>query len=191
MKTEINEHEKIDLVNQLAYEAAIQEQDEHDETYPDIFIDVNPEYCLKEKENDQRTAIPKKRLQLAKRLQAMINNTYGGKIRLVQSIDQWIILVTLNTEAENRAANQEYTDLLFFLFTFREMLLSADTNQNLVDRSIEFIYGLYDRKYLMKDIDKWVRFVTLCTEKENYTGSDAYLGLLNFLFVFDDVLRNK
>ena len=170
---------------------AIQEQYQHDETYPDIFIDVIPEPLQKEKENDHRKAIPKKRLQLAKRLQAMINNTYGGKMRLVQSIDQWVKLVTLNTEAENRAANEEYTDLLFFLFTFREMLQSADTSQNLVDRSIEFIDGLYDRKYLMKDIDKWVRFVALCTEKENFTGSEEHLGLLNFFFVFKDVLGNK
>ncbi|MDN5210556.1 hypothetical protein QQ020_00815 [Fulvivirgaceae bacterium BMA12] len=191
MKTNTNENQEIAFINQSAYEATIQNRYQHDVTCPDIFIDIKTEYFPKEKENHTYTATPKKRLQLAKRLRRKINNTYGGKMHLVQSIDQWIKLVSLNTEAESRAANQEYTDLLFFLFTFKEMLQTSNSDQKLIEKSLVLIYGLFDRKYLIKDLDKWIRFVALCTEKENYTGSEEYLGLLSFFFVFKDVLRNK
>ena len=121
----------------------------------------------------------------------MINDVYGDTMHLVQSIDEWIKLVSLNTEEEYRVENSEYSDVLFFLFTFKEVLQFSNEKGNFIEELLYFIYNLYDPEYIINDIDQWIRFVTLCTEKENYTGSEEYLGLLNFFFIFKDILQYK
>lgn len=130
-------------------------------------------------------------MKLAKRFQAVINDVYGDNTHLVQSMDEWIKLVSLNTEEEYRIGNSQYSDLLFFLFTFKEMLQTSNDNGNFIDELLYFTYSLFDPEYLVKDIDQWIRFVTLYTEKENYTGSEEYLGLLNFFFIFKEILQHK
>ena len=191
MKTKINELEKSTMVNYVTYQGLIQQKNRLDITLRYLLTGINIGHLLEERKKDDYIAIPKKRIKLAKRFQAVINDVYGGNMHLVQSMDEWIKLVSLNTEDEHRTENSEYSDVLFFLFTFKEVLQSSNDKGNFIEELLYFIYNLFDPEYIINDIDQWIRFVTLCTEKENYTGSEEYLGLLNFFFIFKEILQHK
>ena len=179
------------MVNYVTYQDVIHQQNEFGTTLQDLLSGINIGHLLEERKKGNYVAIPKKRIKLAKRFLAVINDVYGGNMHLVQSMDEWIKLVSLNTEEEHRIENSEYSDVLFFLFTFKEVLQSSNDQGNFIEKLLYFIYNLFDPEYIINDIDQWIRFVTLCTEKENYTGSEEFLGLLNFFFIFKEILQHK
>ncbi len=191
MKAKINVSKKANSTNYYSHLTISEDKHEIDGFLTKVLTEIKVGQLLEETKKGNYAAIPKKRVKLAKRLQAMINDTYGGKIQLVQSIDEWIKLVSLNIEEENRIGNQTHLDLLFFLFTFKELLQFSIDDNNFINRSLDFVYGLFGRKHLAEEIFKWIRLIALSTEKKNYTGSEEYLELLNFLFIFNDALLKK
>ena len=191
MKTKIKKSEKNILTSCQLHHSVPDEKNEFEKLLTELLIESKIGQLLEERKDGNYGPIPKKQMKLVERLQTIIHDAYGDTSNLAQAVDQWIKLVSLNIEEENRIGNQEYSDLLFFLFTFKETIQDSGADGNLINELLHFIYHLFDRKHLIEDIACWIRFVTLCTEKENYTGSEEYLELINFLYIFKDGLQNK
>ncbi|MDN5211185.1 hypothetical protein QQ020_03960 [Fulvivirgaceae bacterium BMA12] len=187
MKTKTKESEKIAYINQLAYEAAMQDRQAFEAALPDVLAEVSI-VCQPEKKKATKPA--NKRARLARRLHGLVYSVYQGKKHLINHIDTWIKFVALCTDQKNHIGSEEYLDLLFFLFTFKEEL-QAQKREGSAGELLKFIDSMYGRKHLIREIEKWIKFIALCTGKVHYTGSKEYLELLGFLFEFKEVLEGR
>lgn len=181
----------IALLNQLALQAAMQQQSEFDVTPPDLLSGKEVKNIPGANKKVSYLPIPQKHIKLTQSLLKILYNVYGGRKDLIRFADQWIKLVSLHTDEGDHLESQEYLDLLFFLFVFKETLQPSKKREHVVEGLSDLIYHFFGRKHLLKEIEKWTRFVARCTGKGRHTGSGEYLGLLNFFFVFKGCLHDK
>ena len=179
------------LLNQLALRAAIQQQSGSDVAPQGPLSGYEAKDIPGANKETSYRPLPKKHIKLTKSLLKVLYNVYGGKKDLLRFADQWIKLVSMQTDEGDQLESQEYLDLLFFLFVFKETLQPPQKREHVVEGMSDLIYRFFGKKHLLEEIEEWTRFMARCTGKGPHTGSGEYLGLLNFFFVLKRCLRGK
>ena len=112
------------------------------------------------------------------------------------SDDGYNLHLRLNGKSQNLPLSNQLGDQLISMGDFEKVEnkfvpVRKNSRGNIVNRMEDFVYDEYSRKYLVRQLEKWIWFVTFGTEREDYAGSDDYLDLLFFLWRFKDVLHPK